>query len=443
VIVGGGFGGLFAARSLRRAAVEVTLIDRRNFHLFQPLLYQVATGSLSPANIATPLRSIVKRQKNCQVMMAEVTGLDVAGRQVLLADGQVPYDQLVIATGVRHNYFGHSEWEPLAPGLKTVEDATGIRARILLAFESAERVADPARVREWLSFVIVGGGPTGVELAGALAEIANHTLRHEFRSIVPSDAHVILVEGADRVLPSYPPVLSGKARESLVRLGVDVRTGARVTQVAADAVTVEVEGGSQRIACRTVLWAAGVQASPLGQVLAHAAGAPLDRAGRVIVERNLSVPGHPDVFVIGDLAHFADQGATPLPGIAPVAMQQGRYVARLIERRRRGESLPPFHYVHRGNMATIGRKLAVAEIGRLKFGGTWAWLAWLFIHLMNLVQFENRLLVLAQWTWNYFTRNRSARLITERAGTWQSETQNDTGEGRRAGTGAGQAAAGG
>jgi NADH dehydrogenase len=442
LIVGGGFGGLHAARSLRRAAVDVTLLDRRNFHLFQPLLYQVATGALSPANIAAPLRSLVKRQRNCRVELADVRGFDVAGRRVLLADGDRPYDYLIVATGVRHNYFGHDEWEPFAPGLKTVEDATRIRARILRAFESAEREPDRAAAKAWLTFVVVGAGPTGVELAGALAEIARHTLKHDFRTIDPADANILLVEASARVLPSFTERLSARAEASLAGLGVRVRCGTAVTAVGEGFVTVKSGDREETIPAHTVLWGAGVQASPLGRALAESAGAQLDRAGRVIVEPDLSLPGHPEIFVIGDLAHFAHQAGWPtLPGIAPVAMQQGSYVARLIAHRvagvdaesaqRRpqqsgagwglGDStpatqravVPPFHYRHRGSMATIGRKHAVAHVGRWQFGGLLAWLAWLLIHLMYLVQFQNRLLVLTQWAWNYATRNRSARLITE------------------------------
>lgn len=412
VIIGGGFGGLYAARSLKRAPVWVTLIDRRNFHLFQPLLYQVATGGLSPANIAAPLRAILKRQKNTRVLLAEVIDIDAANRRVVLSDGEVGYDTLIVATGARHNYFGNDQWEKLAPGLKTIEDATEMRRRILLAFEAAERESDPDKLQGWLTFVVVGAGPTGVELAGTLGEMARHTLKHDFRAINPADARIFLVEGLDRVLPSYPPELSAKAQAALARLGVSVRTGAIVTDIQSDAVTLRCGERSERIPTRTVLWAAGVQASPLGRALAAAAGATLDRVGRVVVEPDLSLPGHPEIFVIGDLAHFSHQTGKPLPGVAPVAMQQGRYVAKLVERRLRGEEMPPFHYKDYGSMATIGRAAAVADLGRLRFSGFFAWLTWLFIHLMYLVQFENRVLVLMQWALNYFTRNRYARLIT-------------------------------
>jgi NADH dehydrogenase len=413
VIIGGGFGGLHVAQALRRAPVRVTLIDRRNFHLFQPLLYQVATGSLSPANIASPLRSILKRQANTLVLLAQVTDIDVAGRRVRFADGDVGYDTLVVSTGAGHHYFGHPEWEAYAPSLKSVEDATEIRRRILLAFETAERETDPDQVRAWLTFVIVGGGPTGVELAGALGDMAHYTLRHEFRHINPASARVLLVEGLDRVLPTYPPKLSARAAASLARLGVTVRTRVRVVDLGPDAVTLQAGEAHEQVAARTVLWAAGVQASPLAQVLARATGVALDRSGRAVVRRDLTLPDHPELFVIGDMAHFEQDGRL-LPGVAQVAIQQGRYVADLIFRRLRGATLPPFRYKDYGNMATIGRAAAVAEIGKVQLSGFVAWLIWLFVHLVNLIEFQNRLLVLVQWAWNYFTRNRSARLVTGR-----------------------------
>jgi len=413
VIIGGGFGGLYAAQGLRRAPLRVTLVDRRNFHLFQPLLYQVATGGLSPANIAAPLRAILKRQKNTHVLLAEVTDIDVTGRRVILSDGAIGYDTLIVAAGVRHHYFGNPQWAALAPGLKTIEEATEIRRRILLAFEAAEREPDPDQRRAWLTFVIVGAGPTGLELAGALGEISLHTLREDFRAINPAEARLVLVEAADRVLPLYPAVLSAKATHAVERLGVQVQTGATVTAIDAHGVSVRVDAGEERIPARTVIWAAGVQASPLGRVLEERAGAILDRAGRVIVEPDLSVPGHPEILVIGDLAHYRHQADAPLPGVAPVAMQQGRYAARLIQRRLQHQATEPFHYRNRGSMATIGRGAAVADLfGRFRFNGVLAWLTWLFIHLMYLVEFDNRLLVLTQWAWNYCTWNRGARLIT-------------------------------
>lgn len=412
VIVGGGFGGLTAARALRRAPVEITLVDRRNFHLFQPLLYQVATGALSPANIAAPLRWILRRQQNCTVLMGDVVGFDVANRRVLLADGDLPYDTLIAAAGARHSYFGHDDWERLAPGLKTVEDGTEIRRRLLVAFEVAERETDPKRRAAWLHFVIVGGGPTGVELAGALAGMARYTLKRDFRHINPADATIVLVEAADRVLTSFPADLSGKAAESLRELGVTVRAGTKVTEIHPDYVVLDGGGSSERLATQTVLWAAGVQASPLAAALAEATGAALDRAGRIVVEPDLSLAGYPNIFVLGDMANYPHQTSQPLPGVAPVAIQQGRFVARLIRRRLQGGPLPTFHYRDHGNLATIGRSAAVAHFGRLRFAGRLAWLLWLVVHIMELISFRNRLLVLLQWGWNYFTYDRSARLIT-------------------------------
>lgn len=419
VIVGGGFGGLYSARSLRRAPVDITLIDRRNFHLFQPLLYQVATGGLSPANIAAPLRKILSRQRNARVLLGEAVAVDAQQRIVKLRDGaDVAYDTLIVATGARHNYFGHDEWERVAPGLKTIEDATGIRTQILLAFERAERETDPAALRAWLTFMVIGGGPTGVELAGTLAEISRDTLKREFRRIDPAAARIILVDAAERVLPGYPPELSAKAQRALEKLGVTVWTGLAVSEIRAGEVALRPagagsEGGpTERVAVRTVLWAAGVQASPLGRALEQAAGAKLDRAGRVMVQPDLTVPGHPEIFVIGDLAHLPGPDGRPLPGVAPVAMQQGRYAARLIAARLAGRSRPAFEYRDKGSMATIGRAAAVADFGRLRLSGYPAWLAWLFIHIAFLIAFENRLLVLIQWAWNYFTFGRAARLIT-------------------------------
>jgi NADH:ubiquinone reductase (H+-translocating) len=422
VVVGGGFGGLNVVRKLRRAPVQVTLIDRRNFHLFQPLLYQVATGGLSPANIAAPLRAVFKWQANAEVVLGEVTQIDAAEKKVILRDEEIGYDTLIIATGVSHQYFGHNEWEPFAPGLKTVEDATAIRARILTAFEEAERETDPARTRAFLNLVIVGGGPTGVELAGMLCELANETLRGNFRHINPADAEILLVEAADRVLPSYPEELSAKAAHSLERLGTLVRVNTRVTNIQNGWVTVESGGQTEAIATHTVLWAAGVQASPLGKALADATGVALDRVGRVIVEPDCSVPRHPEIFVIGDLANLRGTDGKPLPGVAQPAIQEGRYVAHLIAARLKGQSLPPFEYHDLGSLATIGRHAAVADLGRLKLSGWLAWWIWLLVHLLNIVQYQNRVLVLIQWGWNYFTRNRAARLITESAADRDAST---------------------
>ena len=393
--------------------MQIALVDRRNFHLFQPLLYQVATAGLSPGEIAAPLRGIFRRQDNVEVYLAEVIDVDAAVRRVLFSDGtELGYDTLIVASGSRDFYFGHDEWKAIAPGLKTVEDALEIRRRVLLAFEAAERETDPAARQAWLTFVVVGGGPTGVELAGALGEIANHTLRGDFRHIDPADATILLIEGAARVLPPFPPDLSEQAAVALRRLGVTVRTGTKVTDIREDGVTVTDSRATEQIPARTVLWAAGVQASPLGRVLEARASASLDRGGRVIVEPDLSLPGHPEILVIGDLAHLNDPDGKPVPGVAPAAMQQGRYAAELIRRRLRGESLPAFRYQDKGSLATIGRAAAVADFGRLRLHGFLAWVIWLFIHLLYIVAFESRLLILIQWAWNYFTRNRGARLIT-------------------------------
>ena len=412
VIIGGGFGGLHVATSLRHDDVQVTLIDRRNFHLFQPLLYQVATGALSPANIAAPLRDIMKNQKNTEVLLAEVVDFDVDNHEVILTDGRIGYDTLILAAGVRHHYFGNDQWEESAPGLKTIEDATEIRRRVLLAFETAERETDPEEIKKWLTFVVVGGGPTGVELAGALGEIANHTLKNNFRHIYPASAKVILLEGTDRVLPPYATDLSARAAESLHKLGVTVRTNAIVTDIQPDSVSIRSGDHIETIAAHTVLWGAGVQGSPLGRRLAETTGAELDRAGRIVVQPDLSLPNHPEIFVIGDLANFAHQTGKPLPGVAQVAMQQGKYVARLIQSPLDRELVQPFQYRDLGNMATIGRASAVAEVGRLHFSGWIGWMMWLFIHLLYIVQFQSRILVLTQWAWSYVTRNRAARLIT-------------------------------
>ena len=412
VIVGGGFGGLNLARSLRHESVRVALIDRRNFHLFQPLLYQVATGGLSPANIASPLRAILRRQQNVNVVLDEVVGFDVEQRRVLLRNGNVDYDTLIVAAGARHSYFGHDEWEPLAPGLKTIEDATEIRRRVLMAFEAAEIENDPVQRAAWMTLVIVGGGPTGVELAGALAEIARHTLKHDFRNINPPDAQIILVDAAAHVLNVYPEDLSVATADSLRSLGVAIRTGAMVTDIQSDFVSLKSDAGVETIPTRTVLWAAGVQASPLARELADKTGARIDRAGRLLVEPDLTLPGHPEIFVIGDMASFTHQNGKPLPGVAPVAMQQGRYVAQVIRNRQRERSTSAFVYRDPGMMATIGRSAAVAVIRGRHFRGMVAWLLWLFVHIMQLVQFQNRLMVLFQFAWGYFTWNRSARLIT-------------------------------
>jgi NADH:ubiquinone reductase (H+-translocating) len=402
VIVGGGFAGLQAAHVFRRAPVDVTLLDRRNHHVFQPLLYQVATAGLSAPEIAAPLRRILSRQANTAVLMAEVVSVDVARRVVVLADGETPYDYLILATGATHSYFGHDSWARHAPGLKGIEDALEIRRRLFVAFERAEREADAAVRRSWLTFVVVGAGPTGVELAGTVAEIARHTLSNEFRRIDPSHARVILLEGTDRVLPPYPPDLSQRARRQLEDLGVEVRVAALVTDVDGHGVCI----GPERIESRTVLWAAGVAASPVGRSL----GAPVDRAGRVKVESDLSLPGHREVFVAGDLAAF-EQNGRPVPGVAPAAMQMGRHAARNVLRSIGGQPPAPFRYVDKGSLATIGRRAAVADFGRFKLWGMPAWLAWLGIHIFFLIGFRNRLVVLMDWAWAYFSYQRTARLI--------------------------------
>jgi NADH dehydrogenase len=406
VVIGAGFGGLSAVRELADAPVDVTVVDRRNHHLFQPLLYQVATATLSPGDIAYPIRSILRRQANARVLLAEVARVDPVAREVWLEDGRLPYDFLIVATGARHAYFGHDGWEPYAPGLKTLEDALEIRRRILLAFERAEREIDPARRRALLTFVLVGGGPTGAELAGAIAEIARHVLVFDFRSIDPRDARIVLAEAGPRILPAFPPELSLKAKAELVRMGVEVREGAAVSDIAPGAVVV----GGDRISAETILWTAGVLASPLARSL----GAPLDRAGRLSVEPDLSMPGHPEVFVVGDLARFTHQTGEPLPGVAQPAIQGGRHAARNIRRALNGKGSLPFHYRNLGNLAVIGRSAAVADLPWLRFSGYPAWLFWCFVHIMKLIDFRSRVLVFFEWAWSYLTWQRGARLITGR-----------------------------
>jgi NADH:quinone reductase (non-electrogenic) len=412
VIIGGGFGGLTAAQALRRADVGVTLIDRRNFHLFQPLLYQVATGGLSPANIAAPLRSVLKSQRNTRVLLGEVTGFDIPGKAVLLGDERVPFDSLIVAAGAVNNYFGKPEWEMHAPGLKSIEEATEIRRRVLTAFEAAERFTGPEDRQKHMTFVVVGGGATGVEMAGAIAELARHTLRRDFRGIDTASARIILVEGGDRLLQVYPDKLSRKAEQALRRLGVEVWTSSKVKDIQDEHVVVERDGKSQRIDTVTVIWGAGVKASPLGKMIAEATGAQVDRGGRVIVQPDLTLPGHPNVYVIGDMAAAVSNGQ-PVPGVAQGAIQEGRFAARAIIKRLAGDTnVGSFTYWDKGNMATIGRNAAVAEIGPIKVSGFLAWLVWLFVHIVYLISFSNRVMVLFQWFWNYLTRNRSARLIT-------------------------------
>jgi NADH dehydrogenase len=408
VIVGAGFGGLNAAQSLAKAPVQITVIDRKNHHTFQPLLYQVATAGLSPGEIAAPIRSILRGNKNVEVLMGEVTDFDLERRLVITAENNVPYDYLIVAAGARHSYFGHEDWEALAPGLKTIEDALEIRRRVLLAFELAERQTAAGEAEAPLNFIVVGGGPTGVELAGTLAEISRHALAHEFRSIDPARTHILLIEGGPRVLPTYSEDLSRSAEEQLKQLGVEVRTAATVTKVEPGAVDI----GDTRLRATVVLWAAGVAASSLGRKL----GVQVDRAGRVPVSPDLSLPGHPEIFVIGDLAEAKDEHGRMLPGVAPVAIQQGRFVAKLIreevEAPSKHRTRPAFHYWDKGSLATIGRAAAVAQFGKIHISGYVAWLSWLFVHILFLIGFRNRLLVFIQWAWSYVTYERGARLIT-------------------------------
>jgi len=415
VVVGGGFAGLQAVRALHRAPVEVTLVDRRNFHLFQPLLYQVATGALAAGEIASPLRGLLKRQRNARVVLGEVRGFDLRQRRVLLDGTAIGYDTLVVAAGAGHAYFGHDEWRQAAPGLKTLEDAIEVRRRVLGAFEAAELETDPARRRAWLTFAVVGGGPTGVELAGQIAEIAHDTLRRDFRSIDPRAARVLLVEAEDRLLGSFPERLSARAGRALERLGVTPVLDRPVVDVQPDAIVVQrADGSPHRIPARTVVWAAGVRASGLADALGHATGAGVDRAGRVAVGPDLSLPDHPEVLALGDMVrvHDAKGSVQPLPGVAPVAMQQGRYAAKAIRARLKGREPGPFHYLDKGNVATIGRLRAVADVRGLRVSGTLAWLIWLLVHLFYLVGLQNRILVLVRWSVSFVTRGRGARLIT-------------------------------
>jgi NADH dehydrogenase len=404
VIIGSGFGGLAAARGLRRAPVAVTVVDRRNHHLFQPLLYQVATAALSPASIAYPIRSILRGQSNATVLLAEARAIDLGSRRIALSDGPLEYDFLIVATGSRDSYFGHDDWSGWAPGLKSLEDALEIRRRILLAFEKAEREPDGARRKALLTFVLVGGGPTGSELAGAIAEISRHVMVSDFRQIDPRDARVVLVEAGPRILPAFPEKLSREATAELERLGVEVRVATAVTGIGPGFVRL----GDERLEAATVLWNAGVT----GSALAGTLGVALDRSGRVPVEKDLSISGHPEVFVIGDLAAFLHQTGRPLPGVAQVAIQQGRHAAENIERRLRGEPPLPFRYRDLGNLAVLGRGAAVADLGRVRLWGFPAWLFWCFVHIMKLVGFRNRAIVLLEWAWAYVTWQRGARLIT-------------------------------
>jgi NADH:quinone reductase (non-electrogenic) len=425
VVVGGGFGGMQAVHKLRHAPVEVTLVDRRNFHLFQPLTYQVATGALSPGEIAYPLRAIFKRYDNVRVLLAEVAGFDLAGRQLHLASvggvpapDALPYDTLIVAGGSRYSYFGHDDWSEQAAEVKSLESALMVRGRILAAFEAAEAETDPDQQAAWLTFVVVGGGPTGVEMAGQIGELARDTLRRDFRRIDSRNGRILLVEATDRLLSSFPPSLSAKARRSLERKGVTPMLSATVVEIEPGAVTIEApDHGQQRIATRTIIWAAGVTASKTAATLGELTGAELDRAGRVTVEPNLTLPGHPEVFALGDMARVRrpDGDVVTFPGVAPVAMQQGRYAARVVQDRLRGRETAPFRYHDKGNLATIGRGSAVADIKGLHLSGFIAWLTWLFVHLWYLIGFQNRILVFFRWSVSFFTHGRGARLITAQA----------------------------
>ncbi len=413
VIVGAGFGGLEAAKKLgQEEAVRVTMIDRTNHHLFQPLLYQIATAALSPADIAAPIRAILSNFPNTTVILAEVKSVDVAAKTVNIGDREIAYDYLILATGARHSYFGHDEWEKLAPGLKSLEDAVEIRRRLLLAFEYAEKITDPAAKAAAMTFVVIGGGPTGVEMAGAIAEISRYTLEKDFRHIDPASAHVILVEGDPRVLSAFPEDLSASAMKQLKQLGVDVRVGVHAKNLT----EAGLEIGDEFIPCRVKIWAAGNAASSVGKTI----GVPVDKAGRVIVNDDLTIPGHPEVQVIGDLANFAHQGDKPLPGVSPVAMQEGRHAARNVLGMIDGRKPQRFHYWNKGSMATIGRNKAVADLNYVHLSGLPAWLVWLFVHIIFLVGFRNRIAVLIQWAWSYITFNKGARLITR---NFQAETR--------------------
>jgi NADH dehydrogenase len=418
LIVGGGFGGLYAARVLGKAReADVTLVDRRNFHLFQPLLYQVATGALSPGEIAQPLRSVLRRNRNTTVLLGEAVGIDPERREVVLSDGgPIGYDTLIVATGARFSYFGNESWADIAPGLKSIDDALDIRRRILIAFEAAERERDPRRRAEWMTFVVVGGGPTGAELAGALGEIANDTLRRDFRSIHPPDARIVLVEAMERILPTYPKDRSRSAQRQLERLGVTVRVETRVVHVDARSVRVEMAGGEEVIPTRTVLWAAGVLASSFGRTVAEATGAETDKAGRIRVQPDLTVPGHPEIFVVGDAAIQPWKADRPVPGVAQGGIQGGSYAAKTVVRRLRGEPTPPFRFRDKGDVAVIGRLSGVTSIPWLgpfgRTGGFIAWMLWLLIHIFYLIGFANRIIVTVRWAWSFFTHGRSTRLIT-------------------------------
>ncbi len=413
VVIGGGFGGLYAVKELQKTGAEIVLLDRSNVHLFQPLLYQLATGALSSGDIAAPLRAVFSGKRNVEVVLGEAIDFDLGRRKVITTDSEIGYDTLIVAAGSETNYFGHDEWREHALGLKSMDEAVEIRRRVFFAFEEAEKESVPERRKEWLTFAIVGAGPTGVEVAGALAEISRDTLRHDFRCIDPAEAQIILIDGLDRVLPTFPAELSAAAERDLAKLGVRFRPKTMVKQVGNGQLVIQAQGGAQEeLRAHTVIWAAGVKANPLARTLAHRAGVMPTRGGQVPAEPDCTLPGHPEVFVIGDLAALTNpQTGKPLPGLAAVAMQQGKYVAQAISARREGRSIGPFQYNDRGNLATIGRNRAVADLGRVRFDGFPAWTLWLFVHLMYLVQFSTRALVLLQWGIQYFTRNRGSRIV--------------------------------
>ena len=412
VIIGAGFGGLSAVRKMNSMQGKITIIDKRNFHLFQPLLYQAATGLLCTSEITPPLRHILRHQKNAQVLLGEVVDFDPSNKRIILSDGEIEYDTLIVAAGMINHYFGHDEWAKHAPGLKTIEDTAEIRQRIFYAFEVAERETDPMLRMEWLTFIVVGGGATGIELSGMLAEIAKNTLKDEFRSIRPEESQIILLDAEDRILPAYPAELSEKAESSLARLGVKTYTDAKVINIDEKGIMMVQQGRNEYLPARNIFWATGVRASPLGQMLAEKTGAEVDHQGRIIVKTDLTIAGHPEIFVIGDLAHYEAKDGRPLPGLAPVATQQGRYVAKIIRDRLAGKTIVrPFKYFDKGTLAVIGRNAAVADIGRLHFGGYFAWFLWLFIHLILLINFENRMVVLIRWAFQYFSSSHGARQL--------------------------------
>ncbi|ALB42082.1 MULTISPECIES: NAD(P)/FAD-dependent oxidoreductase [Nostocales] len=428
VIVGGGFGGLYAAKALANAKVNVTLIDKRNFHLFQPLLYQVATGTLSPSDISAPLRSVFSKSKNTKVLLGEVTDINPKAQRVIFGDESIPYDTLILATGANHSYFGKDNWKEIAPGLKTVEDAIEMRRQIFSAFEAAEKESDPAKRRALLTFVIVGGGPTGVELSGAIAELAYQTLKEDFRNIDTTETKILLLQGGDRILPHIAPELSQVAIESLQKLGVVIHTQTRVTNIENDIVTFKQNGELTEIPSKTILWAAGVQGSALGKILAERTDVECDFSARVIVEPDLTIKDYKNIFVIGDLANFSHQNGKPLPGVAPVAKQQGEYVGKLIKRRLQGRTLPEFKYNDVGSLAMIGQNLAVVDLGFIKLTGFIAWVFWLVIHIYFLIEFDTKLVIVIQWAWNYITRNRRSRLITGKEAFLATQPVNNSGD---------------